>query len=174
MTLLRSLATQLALCLFSLFFISSFERVSAAPTGVESLADDFHSSPALVERADKGKQKVSDNITPTNDGGTSDKSPGIGIEFEASRLVFVNKECALNDAYKSKAKEIKGRKDEHNDHWALTVDTTTTSEGNVNLAGEYILNGKKIKLGSGDAGKAAQEVSKDLVRLFHIISSVTC
>ena len=162
MAILRSLATQLALCLFSLLFLTSFKRVSAAPTGVESLGNDYHSSSPLVERADKGKGKL-DSITPTNDGGTSDKSPGIGIEFEANNLIFANKKCPLNDAYKSKAKEIKGRKDEK-DHWALTVDTTSTSEGNVNLSGEYILNGKKIKLGTGDAGKAAQDVSKDLVR----------
>lgn len=72
---------------------------------------------------------------------------------------FVNKECTLNDAYKSEAKKIKGRKDEHN-HWALAVDTTSRSEGNVNLAGEYILNGKLIKLGTQDAEMAAEAVSK--------------
>ena len=142
-----------------LFFLSSLKHVSAAPTGVESLHDHFTSP--LVERADKGKGKSedSDGRDITHDGGISDKSPGIGIEFESSGLDFVNEEFALNDAYKSKAKKIKGRKDEHN-HWALTVDTTSKSERNVNLAGEYILNGKLIKLGTQDAGKAAEAVSK--------------
>ena len=85
------------------------------------------------------------------------------MEFETNSLTFSNDNCPLNDDFRSKAKEISGRKDKNN-HWALTVDTTITAEGNVHLTGEYILNGKSIKLGTQDAGKAAQAVSDDLVR----------
>ena len=170
----RSLTTPLAFCLLYLFLLSFLKQASAAPTRPEYPED--ISSSTLVKRGngneDCGESAATD-IAPTNDGGTFDKSPGIGVEFESNSLIFRNDKCPLNDAFKSKAKEVSGRKDKNN-HWALTVDTTSTAKGNVNLAGEYILNGKKIKLGSGDAGKAAQEVSKDLVRLFHIISSVTC
>ena len=61
------------------------------------------------------------DITPTKDGSTSDKSPGIGVEFETNSLTFSNDKCPLNDAFKSKANEISGREDKNN-HWALTVD----------------------------------------------------
>ena len=160
----RSLTTPLAFCLLYLFLLSFFRQASAAPTQPEHPED--VSSSTLVERGNENEdcgESVATDITPTNDGGTSDKSPGIGVEFETNSLIFSNDECPLNDAFRSKAKEISGRKDKNN-HWALTVDTTSTGEGNVHLTGEYILNGKLIKLGTQDAGKAAQAVSDDLVR----------
>ena len=160
----RSLTTPLAFCLLYLFFLSFLKQASAAPTRPEYPED--ISSSTLVKRGngneDCGESAATD-IAPTNDGGTFDKPPGIGVEFESNSLIFRNDKCPLNDAFKSKAKEVSGRKDKNN-HWALTVDTTSTAKGNVNLAGEYILNGKLIKLGTQDAGKAAQAVSDDLVR----------
>lgn len=159
----RSLTTPLAFCLLCLFFLSVLKQTSAAPTRPAHPED--VSSSTLVERGNGKEKSAATDITPTKDGGTSDKSPGIGVEFETNALTFSNDECPLNDAFKSKAKEISGRKDENN-HWALTVDTTSTAQGNVHLTGEYILNGKLIKLGTQDAGRAAQAASDDLVR-FH-------
>lgn len=160
----RSLTTPLAFCLLCLFFLSFFKQTSAAPTRPEHPED--VASLSLVERGNENEdcgESVATDITPTKDGGTSDKSPGIGVEFETNSLTFSNDQCPLNDAFKSKAKEISGRKDKNN-HWALTVDTTSTALGHVLLTGEYILNGKLIKLGTQDAGKAAQAISDDLVR----------
>lgn len=88
-----------------------------------------------------------------------DRSPGIGVEFEASGFVFSNEDCAMQDTFDSKGKEVNGRSGKD---WALTVDTTESHQGK--LTGEYILNGKSIKLGSGRAKEAAAELKEDLVR----------
>ncbi|KAH8433923.1 uncharacterized protein LDX57_011559 [Aspergillus melleus] len=62
----------------------------------------------------------------------------------------------------SSGKGSSGLHDSHpGNDWSLTVDTTNNMKGK--LTGEYILNGKTIKLGTGRAGKAAKEVHNDFV-----------
>lgn len=38
----------------------------------------------------------------------TDRSPGIGLEFEAVEFVFSNEECAEQDTFDSKRKEVDG------------------------------------------------------------------
>lgn len=102
-----------------------------------------------------------EEIYAVDDGPTTDKKPGIGVEFEAGGVQFHNKQCNDEDTFNLKGKDIKNRASKRRKDWALTVDTTDGKGGQ--LSGEYILNGKKIKLGSGRAGKAAAEVANDFV-----------
>lgn len=71
------------------------------------------------------------------------------------------------DTIKTKGQVVNGR--QGND-WNLTVDTTNNIPGNVQA--EYILDGKKIKIGSGRAAAAAKEVADDLVRT-HLRSCIS-
>ncbi|KAK1139628.1 hypothetical protein N8T08_000565 [Aspergillus melleus] len=103
-----------------------------------------------------------EDIFAVEDGPTPDKKPGIGIEFEASGVQFLNKKCNDENTFALKGKEVKNRASKRRKDWALTVDTTDGKGGQ--LSGEYILNGKKIKLGSGRAGKAADEVANDFTK----------
>lgn len=103
------------------------------------------------------------NMALTLDGGTADKSPGIGVEFEAGTVTFKSKgDCAKSDIDLSKGKLVDRRQGTENPpHWNLTADTTLSDDGL--LTAEYILSGVQIKIGSGDAAKAADAVGKDIV-----------
>lgn len=103
------------------------------------------------------------NSALTLDGATADKSPGIGVEFEAGRVTFQSKgDCAKSDIDLSKGKLVDQRQGSENPpHWMLTADTTLSIDGL--LTAEYILSGVEIKIGSGDAAKAADAVGKDIV-----------
>ncbi|PWY96121.1 hypothetical protein BO94DRAFT_591620 [Aspergillus sclerotioniger CBS 115572] len=155
-----------AFCFFCLFWLYSFQAVFAAP----HKAEDHHKSHHVAHPARSSTPKnpfktpfdtdsSDEDITPADDGPTSDRSPGLGIEFEASSLELECKVCKAADTFSSKGKEISGHT---NKYWSLTVDTTTNSAGRVK--GEYILNGKEIKLGAGTAVTAAENVEKDLVK----------
>lgn len=96
---------------------------------------------------------------PTNDGPTSDKSAGIGMEFETGQLRFYSKTVSEADTFKLKGKLIGGRE---GTNWKLTGDTML-DRGLLNA--EYILDGAQIKLGSGDLAKATADVANDLVCL---------
>ena len=97
------------------------------------------------------------NEEPTLDGLTSDQSAGIGVEFETGAVLFEPKgTCDQSDIDKSKGALINTRQ---GPNWMLTGDTTV--EGM--LTAEYILNGKQIKIGSGDAATAASAVANDIV-----------
>ena len=100
------------------------------------------------------------NQAPTLDGPTSDKSAGIGVEFESTRVTFRKEGCSVKDTNDAKAMQIGDRKDA-NDLWKLTADTTLNTPGL--LSAEYILNGQKIKIGDGVATAQAAAVSSDLV-----------
>ncbi|KAL8968708.1 MAG: hypothetical protein Q9183_002334 [Haloplaca sp. 2 TL-2023] len=94
---------------------------------------------------------------PTLDGPTSDKSAGIGVEFEATQ-VTLKTECSAEDTNAAKGKQIDDR---GGDNWQLTADTTLDSPGL--LTAEYILNGKLIKIGDGAASAAAAAVAEDII-----------
>lgn len=111
----------------------------------------------LESRADQTGPCSTDNEAPTLDGPTSDKSAGLGIEFESSGVLLSSPRCSLPDTNQAKAKVIGNRK---GDKWELTADTTNGIAGQ--LTAEYILDGKQIKIGDGTASAAAAAVSGDL------------
>lgn len=66
------------------------------------------------------------NPAPILDGPTSDKSAGIGVEFEASDTKFETKgECSKSDVDKSKGKLVNNWK---GPNWQLTADTTLSAD----------------------------------------------
>ncbi|TVY32682.1 hypothetical protein LSUB1_G007618, partial [Lachnellula subtilissima] len=97
--------------------------------------------------------------TSTSDGPTSDKSAGIGVEFETGAILLssVSGNCDEQSTFSSKGKMIAGRGQGQN--WALTADTQ--SDADV-LDAEYIIDGRVVKIGTGDAGKAAAAIAADL------------
>ncbi|THC93661.1 hypothetical protein EYZ11_006873 [Aspergillus tanneri] len=103
-----------------------------------------------------------EDINEVNDGPTLDKKPGIGVEFESGQLSFINKECNAKDTFSLKGKDVNGRV---GDSWSLTVDTTSSKKGH--LQGEYILNGKKLKIGTETAHKAAKAAADDFWKPFN-------
>ncbi|KAI4208870.1 MAG: hypothetical protein LQ351_008135 [Letrouitia transgressa] len=90
-------------------------------------------------------------------GPTVDGAAGIGAEFESPAFYFTNPECSPEDTFAAKGKIVNGRT---GDQWILSADTGG-NEGKLNA--EYILNGKKIKVGSGDGAKSGREVANDLI-----------
>lgn len=161
MHLSRLLAGNLALCSTWIFLFSTFQAISAAPA---KPGNPFKDPKNPFDEDNSDVEVLSDDSKHFGDGPTSDRSPGIGVEFESSQFVFVNKECKKEPTFASKGKDIDGRAGKD---WSLTVDTTENMAGH--LTGEYILNGKTIKLGSGRAKQAATEVKKDLVRVDLVI-----
>lgn len=105
------------------------------------------------------------NESPTLDGPTSDRSAGIGVEFETSQVLFHSKgDCKKEDIDKAKGKLVDKRQGpEDTPTWKLTSDTTQSVT--EFLTAEYILNGQVLKVGSGDAAKAADAVASDIVSL---------
>ncbi|KAL8881308.1 MAG: hypothetical protein Q9198_001467 [Flavoplaca austrocitrina] len=116
---------------------------------------------AITRRADCCIGQCGDddngNQAPTLDGPTSDKSPGIGVEFETSGVVFESKGCDKSSTDKCKGKMVGGRQGEN---WMLTADTTSNIAGQ--LVAEYILDGTQIKLDTGKAAEAAARVADDI------------
>ena len=96
--------------------------------------------------------------SPTLDAPTSDKSAGIGVEFETQRIMFRSDDCDKKSTDISKGKMAGNR---HGGNWSLTVDTTLNLPGK--LVAEYILDGTRIKVGSGDARANAAAVGQDIV-----------
>ena len=99
------------------------------------------------------------NQAPTLDGATSDRSPGIGVEFETGSIRFSSEKCTKPDTDGSKGKVVGNRQ---GDNWKLTADTI--GDAGV-LDAEYILDGTQIKLGTGKAAEAAAAVANDLVSI---------
>ena len=99
------------------------------------------------------------NQAATLDGPTSDQSAGIGVEFESGEVLFQPKgTCTKAQIDVSKGALVDQRQ---GTNWMLTTDTTVSDSGR--LTAEYILNGKLIKIGSGDAATAATAVANDIV-----------
>ncbi|PYI09722.1 hypothetical protein BO78DRAFT_427094 [Aspergillus sclerotiicarbonarius CBS 121057] len=156
----------LALYVFCLFSLFSFQLVFAAAHKSHHVAHHAQKATPTPENpfktpfdTDSSTDSSDEDITPTDDGPTPDRSPGLGIEFETSSLELHSSTCKLEGTLASKGKEISGHT---NTYWSLTVDTTAEVDGKVK--GEYILNGKEIKLGAGTAAPAAENVQKDLVK----------
>jgi hypothetical protein len=101
------------------------------------------------------------NPSDVADEATDDGSPGIGIEFECGRIELQpeNNGCTEEQMQNAKGHVIGGRT---GNNWELTADTTIDNAVDV----EYILEGKTIKLGSGDLQKAAEDVASDIVSCF--------
>lgn len=178
------LTNYLAFCLLCLLLLSTFKTTSAAPSQsvnpFKSPADSDYSeeecsgseaeNPFLspddpdnheieVSGCEESESESEVDIKSTDDGPTSDRSPGIGVEFESNRMIMSNKDCIQTNTWRSKGKVVEGRT---GNDWSLTVDTSSSVQGE--LFGEYIMNGKTIKIGTGRAGLAAGEIKEDLVR----------
>ena len=100
------------------------------------------------------------NQAPTLDGPTSDKAPGMGVEFETGSIKFTSADCDKPSTDSSKGKMVGNRQGEN---WKLTADTTLNEAGILDA--EYILDGTQIKLNTGKASEAAEAVANDIVIL---------
>jgi hypothetical protein len=91
------------------------------------------------------------------DEATDDKDAGIGFEFECGNVMLEPiGGCSQDQIDKLKGHVLAGRT---GTNWKLTADTT--AEEIVDI--EYILDGKNIKLGSGDLKTAAEAAGSDVV-----------
>lgn len=115
------------------------------------------------QKRQDGSDDSCDDEAPTSDGPTSDKSAGLGMEFECSSISFGSPGCSAGDTNQAKGKVVGNRK---GTNWELTADTTPDIPGS--LTAEYILDGKVIKIGDGTASAAAAAASSDLVRINRI------
>ena len=109
-------------------------------------------------------QQIAAQEPPVDDAPTGDRSAGIGMEFEAGGLRFKSDKLAAKgdqgqtDACKGHSVRYKG--DSPGTNWGLTADV---GGGAGLLNAEYILNGKLIKVGTGDLKRAAAAVQGALV-----------
>lgn len=87
---------------------------------------------------------------------------GIGAEFESPAFTFENPECNNENTNAAKKEVVANRK---HDTWYLSADT---GSGQGRLNAEYILNGEKIKVGTGDAAKTGKAVADDLVSTVNV------
>ncbi|KAF2795961.1 hypothetical protein K505DRAFT_359715 [Melanomma pulvis-pyrius CBS 109.77] len=98
------------------------------------------------------------NPSDVADEATDDNSAGIGFELETTKIRLEPENragCTNGQLEKAKGHVIGGRT---GINWELTGDTTISDF----VDAEYILNGKTIKLGSGDLRTAAEEVANDI------------
>lgn len=110
-------------------------------------------------RASVPNVEIQDLMGDGTTGATSDLSAGIGAEFETPEITLKNAKCSKADTDDFKKSIIAGRKDAGG-LWALTADTTSKA-GVLNT--EYIMDGKNIKVGSGNAQKAGKAAAADFV-----------
>ena len=87
----------------------------------------------------------------------SDSTAGIGVEFESPFFQFQNPACSKADTDAAKKQVIAGHTGMN---FELTADTLSDA-GKLNA--EYILNGRNIKVGSGDAARAGAAAAADIV-----------
>ncbi|KAJ5168163.1 uncharacterized protein N7482_003757 [Penicillium canariense] len=118
----------------------------AAPTGSTDDGDD----------CDLSDETEKLNINEVNDGPTDDGSAGIGVEFESPWFYFKSDGCSADDTNAAKKELVAGRK---GDNWMLTADT---GAGTSKLQAEYIVDGRKVKVGKGTAQTAGKEIAEDL------------
>ena len=108
-----------------------------------------------------------------DDGGqsaTSDRSAGIGIEYESVYIQFES-QSAKNDpdpgkTFQSKRALVNGLQ---GDNWKLTADLLRRPGA---LDAEIVLDGTSIKPGTGELAKAALDATKNLVRLTYTSRTV--
>jgi hypothetical protein len=113
----------------------------------------------LGSRADSVDSCLNNEAFTLNDP-ISDKSVGIGVEFEISQVILSKPECSQSDTDQAKGQVVGNRK---GTNWKLTADTTLETAGR--LTAEYILDGTQMKIGTGVASAAAAAVSNDIVRM---------
>lgn len=111
----------------------------------------------LRPRVDPCEQEVEENEDVELDGPTSDRTAGIGAEFESPIFYFVNRACSAADTNAAKRAVVAGRT---GTNWEMTADTG--SDAGMVYA-EYILDGRSIKVGSGDGAKAGAAAAQNLV-----------
>lgn len=117
----------------------------------------FHICATAIERrADCCIGQCNDG--DTLDGPTSDRSAGIGVEFETAGIQSESKGCDKSSTDSSKGKMVGDRQ---GDNWKRTADTTPDMPGRLDA--EYILDGTQIKLETGKAADAAAAVANDIV-----------
>lgn len=102
-------------------------------------------------------EDVQDNQLVYNDGPTADGTAGIGAEFESPFFKLEKRDCSLKDTNDARKSLIEGRK---GPNWELTADSLGAA-GELNA--EYILDGRKIQVGSQDGAKAGKAIADDLV-----------
>nr|POE49464.1 hypothetical protein CFP56_50381 [Quercus suber] len=118
-------------------------------------------------RADQpGVQDILDLESVSNDGPTSDRTAGLGVEFESLSKLLRNTDCSLVDTQASKGKIVAGRQ---GTNWKLTADT---SENPGALSLEYVLDGTAIKIGTGAAADTGDAIAQDLVSPYQL--HLTC
>lgn len=113
--------------------------------------------PRAIPKPDPCMQEVEENESVFNDAITADGTAGIGAEFESPLFYFTNTDCSLADTNAAKNKIIAKRT---GTNWELTADTGFR-EGMVDA--EYILDGRNIKVGSGNGAKTGKAITDDLV-----------
>lgn len=109
-----------------------------------------------------------------DDGGqsaTSDRSAGIGIEYESAYIQFES-QSAKNDpdpgkTFQSKRALVNGLQ---GDNWKLTADLLGNRKGALDA--EIVLDGTSIKPGTGELGNAATDAMRTLVRLAYTSRAV--
>lgn len=102
-------------------------------------------------------QDAQDYEAVQQDGITADGTAGLGAEFESPDFYFTNPECSVDDTNAARGSIVAGRT---GTNWKLTADSTSDA-GKVRA--EYILDGTKIKVGSGDGATAGKAWADDLV-----------
>ncbi|KAJ5179152.1 hypothetical protein N7492_002362 [Penicillium capsulatum] len=109
----------------------------------------------LATRNDLEECADDNDPAETDDAPKGNNLPGLGVKFQTGGIVLHSDDCSPEDVASAKGKMINGHKGEN---WMLTADTMSDGE----LYAEYILNGKKIKLGKGTVKLAAEAAAKDV------------
>jgi hypothetical protein len=94
-----------------------------------------------------------------HDGPTDDGVAGIGAEFETTEIQFIQPTCNLADTFKAKRKVVVGHAGKN---FELSVDTSV-EQGQGKLSAEYVLDGRRIKVGQDMAAAAGRAAHDDLV-----------
>ncbi|KAF4637024.1 hypothetical protein G7Y89_g1066 [Cudoniella acicularis] len=126
----------------------------------DSLPPTSEGARAPIERLD---ESFSGDGESALDGPTSDKSAGIGVEFESFDITFKSNSPTPCDELSTFALKRKMVGERFGQNWVLTADTTSLNAGY--LSAEYILNGKTIKIGTGALAAAAAGVANNIASL---------
>ncbi|KAE8357224.1 hypothetical protein BDV27DRAFT_164710 [Aspergillus caelatus] len=108
----------------------------------------------------RSTMEQADDIMVYRDGPTADESAGIGVELESPFFKFVYPGCSMDDtnaAKKAVVDKCQGT------NWLLTADTGV-DPGKLNA--EFIFDGQKIKVGTGELVTAGKAAADDLVKWY--------
>ncbi|KAE8130920.1 hypothetical protein BDV38DRAFT_289176 [Aspergillus pseudotamarii] len=101
-----------------------------------------------------------DDIMVYRDGPTADGSAGIGVELESPFFKFAHPGCSMDNTNAAKKAVVDKRQ---GTNWLLTADTGV-DPGKLNA--EFIFDGQKIKVGTGELAKAGKAAADDLVKWY--------